>query len=839
MGALGRIWHWHSLWVLSLLLGLGIFGLYAWLPADGATGDLESFEPQGFRVQWLLEKRPAGLRVGDLILRAGGHTPDEWLNGAPRGPEWRDGGVVTYRVRREGQVLRLPITLRPVSFGAVVRRWAPQFGVTLALWAIGLYVFFKRPEELAARFLMLICVTTAIQYWGDAYNFQFAALPWRWPLWAHLFLEHVTFSLTYASVACFALVFPDPHPWVRRFPRLVPGGLYASFFLAIVLVMGLAPTWSEALEGGNRASVAVAVLCWLVAAYGVIRSVRLARGPVARAQARWLLWIGIVVGMVAVPSYILPLALTGQPLIPPPLAAILPVAIPITFGVAILRYRLWDIDLIINRTLVYGSLTGTLALFYFGGVALLQGLFRALIGQRSDLAVVISTLAIASLFQPLRRHVQGMVDRRFYRDQVDFRRAFFSFSNQVRTIIDLADLLRWLLERVSHLLHVSYSAVYLLASDGGLQRVEGRDLPSDDRVPLFLEGAVLGRLRVGEVVARSDDTVLPLLVPLLSPRAGERDLVGVLALGPRLSGQGYARDDQALLRGLADQAGTAIYVAQLIEEKQIEVRRKEAAEAASQAKSSFLANMSHELRTPLTAIIGYSEMLQDDAEEDGDEALYADLEKIRSAGRHLQLIIDDILDLSKIEAGKMELRLISFDLNVFINEVMTTSRPMALKNRNNLQVEGPDDLGSMYADVTKVRQVLLNLLGNALKFTEDGQVTLSIARRPATEEERALSDEWIRFRVVDTGIGMTPEQMAKIFKPFAQVDQSFTRRHGGTGLGLTISQRFCHMMGGDISVESQLGVGSSFTVRLPARVPDRLAEPAPLRDPKQEPAKVV
>ena len=254
---------------------------------------------------------------------------------------------------------------------------------------------------------------------------------------------------------------------------------------------------------------------------------------------------------------------------------------------------------------------------------------------------------------------------------------------------------------------------------------------------------------------------------------------------------------------------------EIAERKRTEIALQEAlhkAEAASRAKSTFLANMSHELRTPLNAIIGYSEMLQEEALESGLADIIPDTQKIRNAGRHLLTLINDILDLSKIEAGRMELYLEKFDLANLIQEVVATLHPLVEKNHNQLQVSCSVNLGVMYADLTKVRQILFNLLSNALKFTEGGTVLLTATRKSGSDSD------WVCLQVSDTGIGMSPEQQHGLFLPFIQGDASATRKYGGTGLGLAISRLFCQMMGGDIILESQLGVGSTFTVQLKVKV---------------------
>jgi PAS domain S-box-containing protein len=242
------------------------------------------------------------------------------------------------------------------------------------------------------------------------------------------------------------------------------------------------------------------------------------------------------------------------------------------------------------------------------------------------------------------------------------------------------------------------------------------------------------------------------------------------------------------------------------------LRARRDAEGANSAKSQFLANMSHELRTPLNAVLGYSEMLQEMAEDVGQLDFVPDLQKIYSAGRHLLTLINDVLDLSKIEAGKMELVLERFDVRNLVDEVATTIRPLVDKNSNRLDVSCTDDVGEMDSDLTRIRQILLNLLSNASKFTDNGSLTLDVRREADGESDAVI------FSVADSGIGMTDEQIAKLFQAFSQAEASTSRKYGGTGLGLAISRRFCQMMGGDISVESEAGAGSTFTVRLPAKI---------------------
>src|SRR5262245_20567654 len=343
-----------------------------------------------------------------------------------------------------------------------------------------------------------------------------------------------------------------------------------------------------------------------------------------------------------------------------------------------------------------------------------------------------------------------------------------------------------------NILHSLMNAIIVVAPDGTIQAVN----IAACRLLGYSEAELVG-WPMSKILAASDSTSS-------DQGTGLADVIrhGALHSVEKVYRTKDGRSIPVLFSGsiMYDDAGRVqgiVCIAQdITERKQAEElrRQKEAAEEANHAKSTFLANMSHELRTPLNAIIGYSEMLLDEASDQGQSAMLPDLVKIRTAGKHLLALINDILDLSKIEAGKTELVLETFGVAELIAEIITTIQPLLERNGNMLEVHGADTADLMHADPVRVRQCLLNLLSNACKFTEHGTITLQVHH--VTES----SGDWITFGVTDTGIGMTPEQQSRLFQDFSQVDASTTRKYGGTGLGLAISQSLYNMMGGVIQV---------------------------------------
>jgi signal transduction histidine kinase/DNA-binding response OmpR family regulator len=397
----------------------------------------------------------------------------------------------------------------------------------------------------------------------------------------------------------------------------------------------------------------------------------------------------------------------------------------------------------------------------------------------------------------------------------------------VNSTLDLQTVLATIVTHAVKLSHADAGTIYVYDAASEFFMPQANFGLSDDVVAILRDS----RIRLGDtVVGRCATEGRPVQVPDLEvdrhyrfydllrsggfraligvPLLRENRVLGALVIRRRDAGE-FPAAVVRLLETFAGQSVLTIQNARLFQEIQDQSRELE---AASRHKSQFLANMSHELRTPLNAIIGVSEMLLEDARDFGHDDQVEPLERILRAGRHLLALINEILDLSKIEAGKMELEIESFAVEPLVREVASTLGPAAEKNGNRIEVHCDERLDTFSADEKRIRQALLNLVSNAVKFTERGLVTL------AAEREQADGGDWIVFRVADTGIGMTPEQMERLFQDFTQADSSTTRKYGGTGLGLAISRRFCRMMGGDITVESEPGRGSTFTIRLPVAV---------------------
>jgi len=481
-----------------------------------------------------------------------------------------------------------------------------------------------------------------------------------------------------------------------------------------------------------------------------------------------------------------------------------------------------------------------------GAFILFRGEVNPFTQRQVDLVTTFADQAViaienARLFEELQERTAQLTR------SVDEQRALADVSQAVSSSLDLQEVPTTIVSHAVTLAGADGGTVYELDQETGTFGLRASYKMPDDLMvaiqtapPRILDDSVVGRAarlqqaQQAPELAAAGETTQPAIQALRRsgfqallavPLIREQRVIGMLVIRRKTPGE-FPQPIVDLVQTLANQSVLAIENARLFQ--QVEEKSQEL-EVASKHKSDFLANMSHELRTPLNAIIGYSEMLQEEAEDLGEAAFLPDLQKINAAGRHLLGLINDILDLSKIEAGKMDLFLETFDVCQMVQDVAAIVRPLVGKNGNTLVVECPEDIDEMHADLTKVRQTLFNLLSNAAKFTNDGTITVQVDRRQETGDR---SEGGITFTVSDTGIGMTGEQIARLFEAFSQADNSTTRRFGGTGLGLAISRHFCRLMGGDIAVESRPGHGSTFTVSLPLEVGRSMLEVRRSEDPE-------
>lgn len=568
---------WYAILGLGLFLGLGIIVMYSYIPADGASGDMESLTQEGYRVQWLIEERPGGLEVNDLIISAGGYPLKDLLQGKAGRTNWSQNNPVEYQVIRNGQILTLNILPEPLSIGAVFSRWVLQSFGLLAYFAMGIYIFSRQPNQLETRIFMLFCTALALQLLGDAYNIQFSTITQQWPFWLHQCYEFGTFHLAVSSICYWVFIFPAPHPLTKKYPHLTR----ILIFFVPVVILGIAFFSSSdmivALQRVNLTSWGIAIfqICLTI---GIgIRSTIVAHDPTIRAQMRWLLFFASLEVAVIFPGYALPLLLGIPPLFPHPVTNSLIALMPILVGFAFLRWGLFNIQIVINYTIVFGSISAVLTVLYLIAVRLSTVFVQHILRRQDDtLVVFIATLSIALLVFPLRQQAQRFFDRIFYRNSINYEKLLPAYILRLSTGMVPEQLNQLLTVEFPQEIQINQASLFVLDSTGQnyspISKKSGLEkLSKNHPVIEYLQsiGEPLIRLQSAKTIpsnvmeylnSNNIETTIPLIF--------RRKMVGIYNLGKKISGDAYNYNDTKLIRSLGQQAAIAVENSRLLQEKE-------------------------------------------------------------------------------------------------------------------------------------------------------------------------------------------------------------------------------------------------------------------------------
>ncbi len=745
-----------------------------------------------------------------------------------------------------------PVRSEPVSPGTLFRATLEIAAVPLLCLSLGFGLVFTRLRDPRAWIVLVLMISLSQQY---------QVFGWKGtPSLPLLLYQQISPLLIGISLLLFAINFPIRAAWDARRPWLkwiLLGplgctGLVATFsHLAQYRFVGILPHVYPLLEHIESVGTALNLLCIPVFIWEVIHRIRSSETNDARRRMKILL-AGTLAGGLPLTTLTMVALISGKttfevaPLWLTSTAVLLLGTFPCTLILVMVLSRAPELNVMIRNVLLLVS--GRKGLVTFPVllpiivIGPLWGVYAINPTHRHSRDVLLVVIAFTALGEYL--FVYGIplwLDRALFRDEFRIAATLKSLCDGDRATAE--SFLDAIMIPIADALHVPQMALLLrreeefqLADSLGAGASQSLHLPAlsvtvqhltETREPALLyfddPDSWTHRFTPQERGA-CDQMNAELLVPLFS----SKQLIGVLALSHRRAEEPFSSEHIEHLSSVARRASQGLEISMLATtlEKEITDRQRrnterEIVEEASKAKTAFIARMSHELRTPLNAIIGYSEMLQDEASDNGWDSVYSDLGKICTAGKHLLSIINSILDISKIEAGKMDLYIEAFPVESMLKDVLDIASPLLLKNNNKLVCDFAPGLGVIEADLVKLRQVLFNLLSNSAKFTKDGSIQVT------AERQKIGRESWIYFNVKDSGIGMTPEQASRLFEEFTQADASVSRNYGGTGLGLAISRRFCQMMGGDIVVHSALGEGSTFTVRLPIQVALQALSPTP------------
>jgi signal transduction histidine kinase/CheY-like chemotaxis protein len=817
-----------------------------------------AYSPAGIVTSLGPEAQSAGLQIGDEVLFVGHHP----LSGeavvqsalAKAGPD----EVMVLGVRhRQGQLADLRIRIEPLGRGSYgFQDWlfaivALLLAPTLAL-CLGFGLCLIRPSDSRAWLVLALTISFSQLYFlpGWEGGFRSLALGYR-------ALAAGTFAIW---LLLFAIRVPQRADWDRKWPALkwcfiVPVAVTALATVANTVLsqdhLALAALWQRPFRVLQSMQTALRLLAIFFFFLTLTLNIRTACSTDVKRRLN-ALWKGAAISLSPLcVLWVVGLLRGKNPLGDVPTWISIPSVLildlfPCTLIYVIVVRRALQTNTLLRQGVKY-TFAGRMriAIRLAGLGFLVGGLMDVILRSSTPPSIEIKVILLLSfvtllLEQTLAERFGQWLDRHLFGDAYDGEALILRMCNltlRQESFAETGALLQLVTGTIFDAFHTVAASVFLQQEGDYCVLADGVTshnicLPREGRAIRYIEQHKKpihvyfddAHSWIHRLATTEQEVLRTVGCEVLVPLIRSDRLLGIIALGPRTTEEPYSKTEMDLLSLVAQHTAPSLEYSLLlsalaaeITERERHKAEKEAAEQANKTKSDFLARMSHELRTPLNAIIGYSEMLQEEAEAIGGDSFVADLSKIHMTGKHLLSLINSILDISKIEAGKIELYLEAFSVEKLIADTVTIVQPLIKKNGNHLRCRHENNLGMMVADLVKVRQILFNLLSNATKFTQNGVVTLSV------QSGRVEGQDVVRFVVRDTGIGMTPAQLSKLFTAFSQADSSIASKYGGTGLGLTISRHFCRMMKGDITVESELGKGTTFMVSLPRKV----ASPSP------------